>query len=480
MNIRPVLHIVGALLLFVGLSFTLPIVTSLFYREGDLVPLLGSMLITLLVGFVLWRIFRTREEIRVREGFAVVAFSWVAAALAGSLPYLLAAQGIGITDAFFEAMSGFTTTGATVMVDIEKLPHGLLMWRSLTHWLGGMGIIVLSIAVMPILGVGGMSMYKAEVPGPTPDKLRPRVQQTAKILWGVYALISLVEAVLLYFGGMDVFESITHTFGTMATGGFSTRNASIGHYDSAFIDAVVTVFMFLAGVNFALHYRALQGRLRDYWRDYEFRVFLFIAAGAMTIVTVDNLFTTYPNFLESLRRSSFQVVSILTTTGYGTADFEQWSAASQFVLLLLMFIGGCAGSTGGGPKVVRLVILVKQAFLELKRLVHPKAVIPLRIGNRAVNPEVSTGVLSFLGLYITIAGLATVVMTLQGMDLVSGAAAAAACLGNIGPGLGSVGPTDTYAHIPFFGKWFLALLMLLGRLEIYTVLVIFTSTFWKR
>jgi trk system potassium uptake protein TrkH len=480
MNLKPVLHILGALLLFVGFTFIIPITVSLIYREGDLGALLKSMGITLAVGLLLWRVFRTTADIRVREGFAVVAFAWAAIALAGSLPFMLGVDGISFTDAFFESMSGFTTTGATILTNIEALPHGILMWRSLTHWLGGMGIIVLSIAIMPVLGVGGMSMFKAEVPGPTPDKIKPRVQQTAKTLWGVYVLISAIEAMLLYFGGMSLFEAIAHTFGTMATGGFSTRNASIGYYNSAYIDAVITVFMFLAGVNFALHYQALRGRLSGYWRDYEFRFFLFLALGAITVVTVDNLFTTYSSFFESLRRSSFQVVSILTTTGYGTADYEKWSVTAQLLILLLMFIGGCAGSTGGGVKVVRSIVLVKQSLLELKRLVHPKAVLPLRLGERAVSPEAITGVLAFLGLYVTIAALSTVVMTLQGLDLVSAAAAVVASLGNIGPGLGSVGPTDNYAHITIFGKWVLSFLMLLGRLEIYTVLVIFTATFWKK
>ena len=377
-------------------------------------------------------------------------------------------------------MSGFTTTGATILTDIEAMPHGLLFWRSLTHWLGGMGIIVLSLAVLPFLGVGGMQLFKAEVPGPVADKLTPRITETAKILWGVYMLLSAVEAVLLLLGGMTLFDALCHTFGTMATGGYSTRNASVGAYDSPYIDYVIVLFMFLAGANFSLHYRFLRGQWYIYRRDREFLVYLGIVLVATLLIGGDLILNQNNSIADAIRYALFQVVSIQTTTGYGTADYEQWAPSSQYILWLLMFIGGCAGSTGGGLKVMRLHLLFKFSLTEFTRLLHPNAVVPVRMRNVAIPREVITNILGFFVIYIFVFALGVFILTLLGVDILTALGATIATLANIGPGLAEVGPTDNYAFIPAAGKWTLSLLMLMGRLELFTVLVLFSPAFWKR
>ncbi len=330
-----------------------------------------------------------------------------------------------------------------------------------------------------MLGIGGMQLYKAEIPGPIPDKLTPRIQQTAKLLWGVYVLISFVETVLLMFGGMDLFDALCHTFGTMATGGFSTKNTSIAHFNSAYLDYVIIIFMLIAGANFSLHYFGLRGKMSRYWKSEEFKFYICIILFFTLFLTVDNLFSVFPNLFDSIRYSIFQVVAITTTTGYVTADFEQWSSSAQFILLFLMFVGGSAGSTGGSVKILRVMIFLKVGRSELKKLLHPKAVIPIRIDGHVVAPNVVVNVLGFMFLYFTILVIVTILMTILGLDLISAFASVAATLGNIGPGLGSVGPTDNYSHIPLIGKWLLSFCMLAGRLEIYTVLVLLTREFWK-
>lgn len=480
MEIKSVLHILGALLVFVGLSLLFPIAFSLYYHDGDFLALFYSLLITVSVGAALWKFIPGRPELGIREGFAVVSFGWVLLAAFGALPYMFSAVEISYTDAFFETMSGFTTTGATILTDVEALPHGVLFWRSLTHWLGGMGIIVLSLAILPMLGIGGMQLFKAEVPGPEVDKLKPRIQDTAKILWGVYALFSIVEALLLMFGGMSVFDALCHTFGTMATGGFSTKNAGIGHFQSAYVEYVITVFMILAGTNFALHYRTLKGELKSYFKSSEFCFYLGVIIFVTVFITVDLIFYQNVSATTSIQKSVFQVTSLLTTTGFHSADYESWAISSQLILVVLMFFGGCAGSTGGGIKIVRIYLTVKYGLVQLKKLLHPHAVIPIRMGNRSVPEQAITDVLGFLLLYITIFVLASIFMSLLGLDLTTAVSTVISTLGNIGPGIGAIGPTENYAHIPILGKWVLSFLMLVGRLEIYTVLVVFNRDFWIR
>lgn len=483
MRFRVLLKVLGLMAAIISLFMLWPLVWALKDGSEDVKPFLLSISCGLIAAgalFAMGRHSRT-HDLGIREAFAAVSLSWVMASCIGALPYFLYGSVPTYTDAFFEAMSGFTTTGASVFTNIEANPRGILFWRDLTHWLGGMGIIVLSLAVLPFLGVGGMQLYKAEVPGPTPEKLTPRIRQTALLLWGVYLLFSAVETVLLMFGGMDLFEALTHTFGTMATGGFSPLNGSIGQYGSAYIDWVITVFMFLAGANFALHYLMLKGNLSAWWQDEEFRFYIKILAFSVGTATALLYFSgTYSTVLDSLRYGAFQVVSITTTTGYVTADYEKWPFYIQYLLLFLMFVGGCAGSTGGGMKNVRIMLLVKLVKTELHRLLHPKAIIPIRLGKKAISYDVMGSVTAFFVLYIGLFAIAALAMAAMGVDVLTAIASVAATIGNIGPGLGTVGPSENYAHIPFLGKWILCLCMLLGRLEIYTVMILFLPTAWRR
>jgi trk system potassium uptake protein TrkH len=477
MNLRAVLNVLGALLVFLGLSCALPIGFSIYFADDDFLALAQAALLTVGVGGILHFLNRQHSELRIREGFAIVTFGWIISATAGALPFCFYGN-LTFTDAYFEIMSGFTTTGASILSNIEALPHGLQFWRCFTQWLGGMGIIVLSVAILPALGVGGMQLFKAEVPGPSHDKLKPRVQETAKTLWGVYVLLSGAETALLLLGGMNLFEALCHTFTTMATGGFSTRNASIGAYGHAYIDGVITFFMILAGTNFALHYSALHGRVSEYWRDSEFRFYLGIIAVFVIVILFDLLLRTGSSFGQALMQSSFQVASIVTTTGFATADFEKWPGLSQLLLMMLMLIGGCAGSTAGSVKAVRILIIFKYAFAELKRLIHPNAVIPVRLNGKTVSQEVIVKVLGFSVLYVVLLAVAAVLLCLMQIDLPTAVTGVMATLGNVGPGFGTVGPTENYGHLPVMAKWLLSFCMLLGRLEIFTVLVIFGRDFW--
>lgn len=480
MNITLTLRILGALLLFLAIALLLPVPFSWAYGDGASGAFFLAAIISAGCGGLLYHHFRSSTDLSVREGFAIVTFGWTFFALFGALPFVFSGAIPSFVDAFFETMSGFTTTGSTILTDIEAMPPSMLLWRSLTQWLGGMGIIVLSLAILPMLGVGGMQLFKAEVPGPTADRLKPRIQDTAKLLWGVYVLLTGLEIILLMAGGMNFFDSINHAFTTMATGGFSTRNASIAAYDSAFIDWVVTLFMFLAGVNFSLHYLALRGRIVEFINNEEFLFYCVLTTTGIALIILFNMGGVYPDFLDNLRFSSFQVVSILTTTGFGTADYELWPVLCQYLLIFAMFIGGCAGSTGGGMKVARILLLFKHAQVQVYRLIHPRAVRLVKLGNRPVDKDVMQAILGFFALYLGVFVCASFFMAGVGMDLPSAAASVIATLSNIGPGLGTVGPTDNFAHVPVFGKLVLSFCMLLGRLELFTVLVLVFPSFWRK
>jgi len=479
MNPRGVTRMVGTLLLLVGVSMFLSVLISFLYHESATLPLLYSAGLILGFGGLLLLLSRGKIELGVRDGFAVVSFGWLAMSAAGAIPFMMTGYIPNFTDAFFESASGFTTTGASILTNIEALPHGVLFWRSFTHWIGGMGIIVFSIAILPFLGIGGMQMFKAESPGPTADKLTPRIQNTAEILWGVYLLFTVSEIILLRLGGMDWFDSACHSFGTLATGGFSTKNASIGYYDSAYIQWVIIVFMFLAGVSFNLHYHALRGHVRNYLKSAEFKFFGSVILMAVVAFTLTRFIDGDP-FEKSLRDSAFAAVSITTTTGYATADFELWHPVVRVALVMLMFMGGMAGSTGGGMKAVRIQLLVKQARIELHKLVHPETIYPIRLGKRVVQEGIIGNVLAFALLYAMLVAVGTLFMSLLNIDHVTAFTSVVACLSNIGPGLGNVGPADNYSSIPQIGKWVLSFLMIVGRLEIYTVMVLFTRTFWSK
>ncbi len=481
MDFHRILSILSFLLLCLSGVLLVPMGVSLLYGEPEAKAFLFSFLLCSLVGLVGFLCFRSdSKELTPREGFVIVGFGWIVACLMGSVPYLFAGTFTTYLDAFFESASGFTTTGATVLEDIEVLPKGILFWRSLTHWLGGMGIIVLSMAILPKLGVGGMQLYRAEVPGPVPDRLQPRIRETAKTLWFVYVLISVLEFVLLAAGGMSVFDSICHTFGTMATGGFSTRNGSIGSYSSAYIEWVIIIFMVVAGVNFALHYLLLTGKPRRYLEDPEFRFYMFSILGISFVVMLLLAASENMSWGTNLRQSVFQVVSILTTTGYTTIDYELWPLIVQFILFALMFFGGCAGSTGGSVKCVRILLLFKQANKEIYQLIHPQAIAAIKLGKKTVSPDVMESVLAFFLLYAAIFLGCSVCMSFLGLDFKSAMSSVAASIGNVGPGLGVVGPAKTYFSIVPAGKWVLILCMLFGRLEIFTLMVLLVPEFWRK
>ncbi len=474
-----VLNILGKLLLLISLFILLPIPVSLIYHDGMTRAFLTSALIGGLMGGFLIALFPPNPELGYRDGFAVATFSWLGLAFLGALPFFFSGSFPSFIDCYFESMSGFTTTGSTILSNMEILPRSMLFWRALTHWIGGMGIIVLSLAVLPLLGIGGMQLFQAEMPGPTKDRLAPRMQNTARILWGVYVLITFIEIILLLLGGMDLFDATCHAFASLATGGFSTYTASVSEFNSPYIEAVIIFFMFAAGTNFTLHYHALHGRWRVYWQSEEFRFYLTLVAVSSLIIVFANQGRIYQSWLTNIRDSIFQVVSIITTTGFGTADFDKWPALSKILLVALMFIGGCAGSTGGGIKVVRLLLFLKYARLQLRKLVHPNEVNTIKMGNIKVPQEVMLGVLGFLAIYIVFCALACVAVTAQGVDMVTGVTAVIATLNNIGPGLNAVGPVQNFGALPATAKVILIICMLAGRLELYTVVVLLTPDFWK-
>jgi len=481
--------LIGGIILAVGISMSIPMVYAWYVNEvlaanGFFI----SVVTTLLLGGSLFFFFRkspSDEELRPKEGFFIVSFSWLLMSVVGGLPFFFAdvfpeMSFISFIDGFFESTSGFTTTGATIFADVESLPRSILLWRSITHWLGGMGIIVLSILILPLLGISGFQLFRAEVPGIKTDiaKLHPRIKDTAKALWGVYVLITFVEIILLMLGGMSGFDAVNHAFATMATGGFSTKNGSIGSYGSSYIEIVVTIFMFIAGANFALHYHAIRGSFKGYLRDVEFKWYIVIAIVAITGIAIV-LGQDGESWTDAIRLSAFQVATILTTTGFSSADFELWPRLALLFLLTLMFIGGCAGSTGGGIKVVRILLFFKFAFHELFRLIHPNAVNQVKVGKHSIEDKIVMHLWGFLFLVILTMSVSMAILFASGVDLESSIMAVIACLGNIGPGLASVGPSDNYAHFSPLVKTVLTFCMIAGRLELYTVFILLIPQLWR-
>lgn len=488
MNKRVVFHLVATVTLVIGLAMGLCAALSLYWGDPAWAfkSLLSASVLTSI--FAAGLLFLTRGSVNLsrRDGFGVVTFGWVFAALFGSLPYIFSGVIPHPVAAIFETMSGFTTTGASVLPSgnfqtLESIPHGIIFWRALTHWFGGMGVLVLCVAILPFLGVGGMQIYRAEMPGPSKDRLTPRITTTAKLLWGVYALLTLVEILLLkYLGGMNWFDATCHTFATMATGGFSTRTASVGAFDSGIVDCIIIFFMFAAGVNFSLHYYALTGKPSRYWKDPEFRFYLIFLLVCGLFLTFSVWGTVYDDFLYSLRTAFFQATSILTTTGFVTADFNLWPEASRLLLVLMMFVGGCAGSTGGGIKVVRIFILWKKMVKEMRQFMRPQAVMQVKLGGKPIEQEIISHISAFFIIFLAVFALASFAMTFFTPDLETAATSVIATLGNIGPGLNAVGATQNFAAIPVPGQIILTLCMLLGRLELYTVLILFLPSFWKK
>ncbi len=478
MRIGTVLYILGWFLIFFSATLFFPGLVSLIYHES-VWPYIYAEAISLLCGVLLVAIIKPDKEIGYREGFAIVVLSWTAAGVFGALPFVFSGK-LGFIDALFESISGFTTTGSTVFGDLEDLPKGLHFWRAMTQWLGGMGIIILSLAILPLLGIGGMQLYQAEMPGVTKDKLAPRIQDTARILWGVYIFFTIFEVLLLLPAGLNLYEALCHAFTTLATGGFSTRTASVAAFDSAYVDYVITAFMFLAGVNFSLHYRFLKGELDAYFKNEEFRFYVLVGLVAIFIcVLFNHLSGTYHNPLLNLRYSVFQVWSIMTTTGYGTADFALWHPVCQLLLLILMFFGGMAGSTGGGVKQIRFLILFKFVRFQIRKLIHPRAVEIIRYDEHKVAESVIQGILGFMALYALVFMIASLLVCAQGIDIITATSAVAATLNNIGPGLAKVGPTQNFGWLPDFSKLVLTFCMLAGRLELYTVVILFSREYWR-
>lgn len=482
MNIKAIIYIIGFLIMLVGAFMLSALPFSFYFKTDDIIPILISSLITITIGLFLWLLTKNAndKEIKKREGYIIVSFGWIAMTLFGSLPFFIHGSIPSFTDAFFETMSGFTTTGASILTDIESLPEGLLYWRSLTQWLGGMGIIVLSLAILPILGIGGMQLFVAEVPGVTKDKIHPRIHETAKRLWGIYVIFTFTETILLMIGGMSFFDALNHSYTTMATGGFSTKNASIAHFQNPFIEYVIIIFMFLAGMSFSLHYFLLHKNFSVLKTNEEFKFYLYLIVGITILISLSLIISREYGIEKAFRDSLFQIVSLITTTGFVTADYEKWTSFSQIVFFCLLFIGGCAGSTGGGIKIVRHYLLLKNSILEFRRLIHPRAVIPVRMNNISINPEIVSNVLAFFLLYIIIFILGSIIMSILGVDFLTSIGSVATSIGNVGPGIGSVGPISNFSEIPVIGKWVLSFLMLVGRLEIFTVLIIFTPYFWKK
>lgn len=479
MNFKVVLSTLGIILMIIGISMLLPIIWSLYYRQ-DIFAFLISAVITFVTGFFLYNKLKTTEDIRYKEGFAIVSLAWILATIFGSLPYLFSGTFTSIPDAVFETMSGFSTTGASVLKNVEILPPGILFWRSLTNWLGGMGIVVLFVAVLSSIGVGGMQVFKAESPGPILEKIKPRISQTAKILWLTYIMFTLVEIILLWAFGMSLFDAICHTFGTLATGGFSTKNLSVGFYNPI-IQWIITIFMFLSGVNFALYYSIIHNKNpKVVWKSFEFRWYSYINIGSIILITLILVIKSHIPLDKAITASAFQVVSVITTTGFATDDYAKWPLVAQSLLFTLMFVGGCAGSTSGSIKVGRILILFKQAALEFKRAIHPRAITELKIGEKIIQKSTVINICQFFFIYMTIFMLSSIIMTWFGLDVFSAMTSVAATLGNVGPGLGLVGPAQNFSFIPPLGKLFLSFLMLLGRLELYTVLIIFSPSFWEK
>jgi trk/ktr system potassium uptake protein len=484
MNLKHVGNVVGLLLVFASSSMLLTAGVAALSADGTADAFLISAVLTFTVGAGLFALTELKGDLSAREGYAIVTLAWLATGLFGALPFMLT----GVTDSFasaaFESISGFTTTGATVFSDIEALPAGILFWRALTHWLGGMGIIVLVIAILPFLGVGGMQLFKAEVPGPTPERLRPRMTQTAKLLWYVYVGLTAAQTILYLFGGMSLFDAVTHSFATLATGGFSTKNASMGGFDSAYIHYVTIFFMYMAGINFTLHFRALSGR-PTYLKDAEWSFYTRLLGGAALILVITNLLSgsydpSISGMESAVRDSLFQATSLTTTTGFVTADFEVWHPFAQIVLFLLLFTGGMAGSTGGGVKIMRVMLLLKHTAMELRKQLHPRAIMLARVGRHIVREPVMANVIGFVILYFLLVLAGAGVLSLFGIDLLTALGASAATVGNIGPGLGQVGAVDNYGWMSGPALSVLSFLMIVGRLEIYTVLLLLHPETWKK
>ena len=495
LNYQIIISFLGLTSMLNGVFMLLAVPFSIYHQENAKWGILYAGLITIVLGFVMWFFNRNAEKnLQKKEGYLIVTFGWLILTLTGTLPYTLTGSIPEFTNAFFETMSGYSATGATILTDIESMPKGMLFWRSATHWIGGMGIIVLTIAILPLLGIGGMQLFMAEAPGPSADKMHPRITETAKRLWLIYFSLTITEFLLLRIAGMGWFDAINHAMSTLASGGFSTKNASVAYWNGMpIVQYIIILFMFIAGTNFMITYFVFKGKWQRIFNNEEFKWYFFGTLGIVIVITLlivqfqdPTLQTTVAHPMpwgeteSAFRHAGFQVIAILTTTGLITADYTMWNSFATMLIFSLFFIGGSAGSTSGGVKIVRHIMMIKSSLLELKKLLHPSAIIPVRYGGKAVNQSIIFNILSFFVLYMLIFILSAIILSFLGLDFVSAIGAAAASLGNVGPAIGSIGPVNNYAHLSIVAKWFCSFLMLIGRLELFTVLILLTPYFWKK
>lgn len=480
-NFRFITNLMGKLLLLESAFLFICIIMAAIYGESDLLAFVYTTAITLITGGAICAFVKVKDRILAKkDGYFMVTMVWIVFSVFGCLPYIFGGTLTSFIDAFFETMSGFTTTGSSVIPDVEIVPHATLFWRSLTHWLGGLGIIMLFIAVLPSLGIESRDLYVAETTGPTHSKASFTFTGTARKMWILYVILTLLQSVLMRLGGMDVFDSVCHAMSTMATGGFSTKSNSIAYWDSAYIQYVIIIFMFIAGINFGLVFTAIKGNWRKLIKDNEFQQYLLITIVASIIIGIGLYASNWGSFEKSFRDAIFQVVTIITTTGFATADYLLWPPLLGLILFLLFFAGASAGSTAGGFKIVRVYLLFKNSFTELKRIIHPNGIITVKYNGKSVHPDIMTSIMGYAILYMILFAIGSLIMTLFTEDIITACSSVITCMSNVGPGFGSIGPMFTFAHLNEFAKLFLALLMLIGRLEIFTVMVLFTKAFWKR
>ncbi|WP_037372096.1 TrkH family potassium uptake protein [Anaerovorax odorimutans] len=482
LNYKAITKIIGMIILIIAISMLPSALVSLIYNEfSTLFAFIKSIIPMFIIGLILT--LKTRPDstnLKMRDGFAIVALCWLLASLLGSVPFMVSGYIPRFADAFFETASGFSTTGASILTNVEALPKGLLFWRSFTHWLGGMGILVFAIALLPTLGIAGHRIAKAETTGPTLGKLMPKMSDTAKILYIIYMVFTIVETILLLFGGMDLFDSLIHTFGSVGTGGFSSYNDSIGHFNSAYIDFVISFFMVLCGINFTLFYCVVHKHYKDLFKDGEFKVYITILISCILLISINLLYNnTYDTLGDTIRYSIFQTSSIITTTGYATTDFDLWPSFSKMILFFLMFVGGCSSSTTGCMKVIRILVLFKLIKRGIALRLHPHAVISVKLDGKAIPADRVSAITNFIFLYLGIVVLGSIIISWDNFDLITSLSAMVSCIGNIGPGFGLVGPSMNYSIFSEPIKIFLSFVMLAGRLELFTILLLLTPSFWN-
>ncbi|MBO1265017.1 TrkH family potassium uptake protein [Proteiniclasticum sp. SCR006] len=479
MNYGIVIKVLGIILLIESLLMSPAIFISQQHGGEAVRAFLLTIAVMLVIGLIMMNVKSRKDQIRAKDGIVIVALGWLMISIFGALPLYLTESVPHYVDALFEIISGFTTTGSSVIADVESLDKGILFWRSMTHWIGGMGILVFTLALLPALGVGSLQIFKAESPGPVAGKIVPRMKDTARVLYITYIAITLIELVFLLFGGVNLIDSFVITFGTVGTGGFGPRNDSLASY-SSYVHIVTGIFMVLSGVNFSLYFLVFRKKYKDFLEDRELRLYLFFIFSAVVMIAVNLLMTFKGDVFISIRDSFFQVASIMTTTGFSTVDYEQWPSFSKLILFFLMFIGGSAGSTAGGMKVIRIMIILKLIKREVSKIFHPRALIPIKVGGKIVSNEVIARINSFLALHLVIFVIGVLVVSLEGVDMISSISSVAATINNIGPGFGSVGPTMTFADYSIFTKLFLSLVMLLGRLEHFTIIALLVPKTWTR